>query len=159
MVWSQSTFPDDLTLPNIDPSMQAIAQYLMDGLNERINRILDNVIAVRAFDCYNSLPGDLSRFPLLKVYRTTDTFKHYSTEGQAVIGYCLSFPDEERIPGILRWVAVNINALLREYALNHHGCSPTIDYQQEFRAEYRVMSLNGEPVYSLLQVNFQFTEN
>ncbi|MCC5616379.1 hypothetical protein LC605_15130 [Nostoc sp. CHAB 5836] len=158
MVWSTSTFPE-LALPTIDPSMQRIADYIKDGLNERIAQIKQGVIAVSHAICYNSLPADLSSFPLIKVYRNTDEFTPGQNTTQAVIAYCLSFPDEERIPGILRWVAVNIDSLLRQYAINHRGCCPEINYEDKFRAEYRVMSLNGEPVYTFLLFNFEITED
>ena len=157
MIWSQASFPG-LTneLPNIDPSMTRLAQYLMDGLNEAIAPLIPNVVAVRAIDCYNSLPTDLSRFPLLKVYRSQETYTHNLAKGKGIITYCLSFPDEQKIPGILRWVAININLLLRNYATTN--CKPYLDINEEYSAEYRVMSLNSEPVYSLLQFTFNYEE-
>lgn len=158
MVWTTTTFPE-LGLPTIDPSMSAIASYIKDGLNERMSIMRQDVIAVRHAICYNSLPTDLSCFPLLKVYRSTDEFTPTSNTSQVAIAYCLSFPDEEQIPGILRWVAVSIDSLLREYAINHRGCCPQINYEDKFRAEYRVMSLNGEPVYTFLLFNFSITED
>jgi hypothetical protein len=158
MVWSTTTFPE-AALPTIDPSMQRIADYIKDGLNDRIAEIKTGIIAVSHAICYNSLPADLSSFPLLKVYRNADEFSPGQNTTQATIAYCLSFPDEERIPGILRWVAVNIDSLLREYALNHRGCCPSIDPEGRFKAEYRVMSLNGEPVYTFLLFSFEITED
>ncbi|RCJ29203.1 hypothetical protein [Nostoc punctiforme] len=158
MVWSTSTFPE-LALPTIDPSMQAIATYIKDGLNDRIGELKTGIVAVRHAICYNSLPADLSSFPLLKVYRNTDNFTWGQNTTQMTIGYCLSFPDEERIPGILRWVAVNIDSLMREYGINHRGCCPSFDPESQIKAEYRVMSLNGEPVYTFLLVNFEITED
>ena len=146
-------------LPEIDDSMSAIASYLQTNLNDRIAQISPDVVAVRSTACYNSLPRDLSSFPLLKVYRTTDTFTLTGNLTQAVVGYCFSFPDEERIPGILRWVALQVNFLLREWAIAHKECSPRIEYNEEFRAEYRVMTFNSEPLYSLLQFNFQLMED
>lgn len=157
MVWTVSTFPTT-ALPTIDPSMEAIAQYLKTGLNERIAAIMPGTIAVSHAINYNSLPVDLSCFPLLKVYRNSDNFSIGQNDTQATIGYCLSFSDEERIPGILRWVAVNIDSLIREFAINHRGCCPAINPDGEFKAEYRVMSLNGEPLYSLLMFSFDFME-
>ncbi|NJN10035.1 MAG: hypothetical protein HC836_48505 [Richelia sp. RM2_1_2] len=145
--------------PNLDSSTYRIAEFLRDGLNYRLYKVHKNVVAVRHFVNYNSLPTDLSCFPLLKVYRVSEIFKDFHSETKATIGYCLSFPDEENIPGILRWAAVNINELLQEYAITHRGCSPEINLEKDMNAEYRVMSLKGEPLYSLLQFNFTFTEN
>ncbi|ARV58057.1 hypothetical protein BZZ01_04890 [Nostocales cyanobacterium HT-58-2] len=150
---------DTPQLPQFDDSMSVLASYLQSGLNERIQQIYPGVVAVRNTACYNSLPRDLSSFPLLKVYRNVDTFTPTGNTTQAVIGYCQSFPEEERIPGILRWVAKQINFLLREWAIAHKECSPRIEYNEEFRAEYRVMTLNSEPIYSLLQFNFQLMED
>ena len=110
--------------PNLDKSTRLIAEYLKDGLNERLTEHCQNVIAVRHVVNYNSLPTDLSCFPLLKVYRNSETFKDYHNQTKATIGYCLSFPDEENIPGILRWAAVNINELLHNFAIIGRGCSP-----------------------------------
>ncbi|MFN6560036.1 MAG: hypothetical protein RMY28_009530 [Nostoc sp. ChiSLP01] len=158
MVWSTYTFPET-ALPTIDPSMEALAYYLKDGLNDRIFQLKPGIIAVSHAINYNSLPADLSSFPLLKVYRNTDDFLPGQNTTQATIAYCLSFPDEAKIPGILRWVAVNIDLLLREWGINHRGCCPSIDPEAKFRAEYRVMSLNGEPVYTFLLFNFEITED
>ena len=144
--------------PILDRSTNLIAEYLKSGLNERLSEVYANTIAVRHVVNYNSLPTDLSCFPLLKVYRNSESFTDYHNTTKAVAGYCLSFPEEEKIPGILRWVSVNINELLRELAIAHRGCSPEIDLEQEFTSEYRVMSLRGEPLYSLLQFNFTFKE-
>ena len=158
MVWTTATL--SLTaLPTIDPSMEAIASYLKSELNKRIAELRPGIIAVSHTVNYNSLPVDLSCFPLLKVYRNTDNFTPGQNTTQATIAYCLSFPNEERVPGILRWVAVNIDALLREYGINHRGCCPAINPEDSFKAEYRIMSLNGEPVYTFLLFSFEIIED
>jgi hypothetical protein len=143
---------------SLDASCQALADYLKDYLNEAIREIQPNTIAVRYAICYNNLPVDLSSFPLLKVYRTQDKFSINKNKSDVVAGYCLSFPEEEKIPGILRWCAVNIDKALREWGINKPGCNPDIDPQQEISAEYRVMSLQGEAVFALLQLNFSIEE-
>lgn len=142
----------------LDSSCNAIAQYLKLYLNQELSQVEPNSIAVRQAICYNNLPSDISSFPLLKVYRTQDKFSLTDNTSAVVAGYCLSFPEEEKIPGILRWVAVMLNKALREWGINNRGCNPDIEPSQEFSAEYRVMSLQGEPIYSLLQFNFEIME-
>lgn len=158
MVYTIDTFEPD-QLPTIDPSMERLGQYLKDGLNQKILELSPGIVAVSHVICYNNLPTDLSTFPLLKVYRNNDEFIPGQSTTQASIGYCLSFPDEIKIPGILRWVAITIDALLREWGMNHRGCCPNIDPDGTWKAEYRTMTLNGEPVYSLLIFNFELTED
>jgi hypothetical protein len=147
-------------LPNIDPTMERLGNYLKDGLNQEILKVSSGaeIIAVAHVISYNHLPTDLSSFPLLKVYRQNDSFSGGHNTTQASINYCLSFPDEAKIPGILRWVAITIDKLLREWGLNRRGCYPSIDPDATWKAEYRTMVLNGEPMYSLLMINFEFTE-
>lgn len=163
MTNSGSTFPDvnglGQNLPETDPACYAIANYLMDGLNTALKEKYPKHIAVRDTVCYDAINPDLSRFPLLKVYRTTDTYSDFVNETSAVIAYCMSFPDIDKLPGIMRWVSKQINRLIRLWSLALHGCKPTIPIDQELKAEYRIMVNEvSQPVYAFLRISFVFKE-
>ena len=146
-------------LPDTDPACQALAIYLMQGLNTAIKVIHPNHVAVRSVTCYDAVNPDLSRFPLIKVYRTTDTYKDFSSTTQAEIPYCMTFPDVDKLPGILRWVSREVNRLLRERSLGDGYCDPRINVEQELKAEYRLMVNEvSQPVYAFLRFNFSFSE-
>lgn len=83
----------------LDSSCNAIAQYLKLYLNQELSAIEPNSIAVRQAICYNNLPTDLSSFPILKVYRSQDKFSTTDSTSDVVVGYCLSFTEEEKYQG------------------------------------------------------------
>lgn len=147
--------------PAIDRSCLAIADYLMKRLNITLQQDYPNAIAVRDIVSYDAVNPDLSRFPLLKVYRLTDTYDLYSNETDAVIAYCLTFPNQEQLPGILRWASYQIVSALRDFSVSQETC-PGLRFsiEQVLKAEYRVMVNEvANPVYAFLRVNFQFKEN
>lgn len=149
-------------LPEIDPALQAIATYLMEGLNAALEEIypLSGQIAVRDTVCYDAVNPDLSRFPLLKVYRLTDAYPDFANQTTSVIAYCMTFPAVDMLPGIMRWVSKEINRLLRLWSINHSNCIPYIDPASDFKAEYRIMVNEvSQPVYAFLRFNFSFTED
>lgn len=148
----------DLT-PNEDEVLRDIAVYVADGLNFGFTFKVPGELAVRSIVDYDALNPDLSRFPLLKVYRQTDTFngKEERTT-KCIISYCIAFPDQDKLPGILQWVAIAIDKLLFNYAQTHEHCPMNVITEERI-AEYRML-LNelGTPVYAFLKFNFKIIE-
>jgi hypothetical protein len=157
-----TNFLDEID-PYEDRMCSKIAKYLADGLNCTFRRYpdLQNSIVVRSIYDYDAIGIDLSSFPVLKVFRREDRF--ISTTGksitQATAAYCLSFPDQRKLPGMMRWVARLIDILLLKYNAIHEGCFNNVIIQNDRRAQYRILLDNlKQPVYAYLSVNFEFEE-
>jgi hypothetical protein len=152
---------DDLSIrPDEDRACGAIAAYIGNGLNHLLRKFDKTCIAVRDIEQYDAVNPDLSRFPLVKCYRTTETHSGSSRKVSAVIAYCLTFPDQDQLPGVLSWVSAATNRMLRQYAQRHQYCPVQLDLEEEYRAEYRIMVNEvSSPVYAFLRFNFSFTES
>ncbi len=156
---------DELTiLPTEDKATRAIASYVGNGLNYAISRLNGRLnreyIAVRDIEQYDAVNPDLSRFPLVKVYRTVETFKsRHERNVTAVLAYCLTFPNQNELPAALSWVSATTNLMLRQYALKSQNCPVSLKMEDEWRAEYRIMVNEvSSPVYAFLRFNFSFVE-
>lgn len=107
------------------------------------------VMGIRSYDAFN-VPN--YEFPLLKVYRTSDSYSMGKTirVSPVVAAYCLILPEQEELQGSMAWVSKTVNKLL----LNSQSRFCAI-VQEGFRAEYRTM-LNEMvmPVYAFLRMYF-----
>lgn len=146
--------------PKQDKVLREIAKHLADGLNYAFINLCPGEIAVRDVVDYDAVNIDLSRFPLLKVYRQTDSFSE-STKGRntdCVVAYCIAFPDQDKLPGLMQWVSIAINKLLERYVINHEHCQSNV-INEARKAEYRIMVNEvATPVYAFLRINFKIIE-
>ena len=139
----------------IDLTCDRLAKFLQNWLNEKLDQTEPGSIACRDTICYDAINPDLSRFPLLKVYRLFDSFEYGRPKSQTqfVITYCLTFPNQDKLPGMLRWVAFEINEALTYW--KHNSQCPPIIQQGRLRAEYRIMVNEvSQPVYAFLRFSF-----
>lgn len=139
----------------LDPTCDRLAKFLQTWLNDALKKIEPESIACRSTICYDAINPDLSKFPLIKVYRLFDSFEYGRPKSQTsfVISYCLTFPDQNKLPGLLRWVAFEINEALTHWK-QFSQCPPVIQ-QGGLRAEYRIMANElSQPVYAFLRFNF-----
>jgi hypothetical protein len=153
---------DELRIkPDEDQACKALASYVGNGLNYLLRQSDKSCIAVTDIEQYDAVNPDLSRFPLLKCYRTVDTYTSRTTGStSAVIAYCLTFPEQDKLPGVLRWVSAAINMMLRQYAQRHQHCPVKLKLEDEYRAEYRIMVNEvSSPVYAFLRFNISFEES
>jgi hypothetical protein len=145
--------------PEIDGVTQEIGVYLASGLNCYFQKFEPDLYAVKDVISYDAIDVDLSRFPLLKVYRINEVFEGRQSTTSAVIAYCLAFPETDKLPGLLRWVSRVINELLENYRHQHENCSLQIVAEAR-KHEYRIMVNElAQPVYAFLRVNFSFLES
>lgn len=133
----------------IDHKINKIGQVLVKKLNEK-------QFIVNTYRTYDALNVPLSDFPLLCVYRITDTYRPFTllSNCYGVITYSLSYPQLNDLPGVLKYVADTINVALIENELelppNRTG---------GYRAEYRLMKNDViQSVYPFLRFTFGFTE-
>jgi hypothetical protein len=144
--------------PEFDQSCSHLALYLKDGLNNALAAIAPGITAVKDAVNYDCLP-DLSRFPLIKVYRVTKRYTgSVSGETSAIAAYCLDYPLLDALPGVTNWAADTIVSLLLSYNFNVDDCPPMIE-ESDITAEYRIM-LNEitQAAYPFLKVNFRFRD-
>lgn len=143
-----------------DKFLLGLGRYLADGLNASFIKSCPDEIAVRDFVDYDKVNPDLSRFPLLKCYRQTDNYESGGTQRKTkgIIAYCISFPEQDRLPGLLSWVSYAINILLDSYSVEHENCPENV-LLEDRSAEYRIMlNEHSIPVYAFLRFNFSFRE-
>lgn len=143
----------------LDPTCDRLAKFLKDWLNQHLKEIAPDQIACRDTICYDAVNLDLSRFPLVKVYRLADNFGdgHPKCETSFVIAYCLTFPSQDQLPGMMNWASWRIAEAL-SYWKQNSSCPPHIQ-QGGIRSEYRIMANEvGQPVYAFLRVNFTATD-
>ncbi len=134
--------------PFVDTTLEKIAVHVMNQLNLAYPQ-QKVVQSYRTYDAYNVPTSD---YPLIKVFRVTDTFKKGTTSrsSRAVISYSLVLPDQEHLAPIMSWVSFQINKAL----LNSEWRVCVFHEEAGDTAEYRIM-LNevGNPVYSFLRFN------
>jgi hypothetical protein len=152
---------DELEIrPDEDRACYAIALYIANGLNHLLERFDKTCVAVRDIEQYDAVNPDLSRFPLLKCYRTVESFPdETSRDVNAVVAYCLTFPQQNKLGPVLQWISGAINRMLRQYARRHQGCPVELKLEDVYKAEYRIMVNEvATPVYAFLRFNISFTE-
>jgi hypothetical protein len=145
--------------PDIDRSCEKIAKFLKERLNEEYPQISGNPVVevVRSTVCYPAFNIDLTAFPLLKVYRTSDTYRKGTTQRyvRGVIEYCLTLPEVATFPGRLSWMSHHLNKLLldseQRFGVRSEEGGRTVDYRM-------TMNELGQPVYTFLRMSFSFTD-
>lgn len=153
---------DELRIrPDEDQACKAIASYIGNGLNHLLRKFDKECIAVRDIEQYDAVNPDLSRFPLVKCYRTSETHTSRSSRTvSAVIAYCLTFPNQDKLPGVLGWVSAATNLMLRQYAVRHQYCPVELKLEEDYKAEFRIMVNEvSAPVYAFLRFNVNFVES
>lgn len=155
-----------LNNPYKDKLTNKIAEYLSNGLNDylsrynKINKILDNKwdIAVIGWKDYDAFDVGLEQFPLLKVFRISDSFTPRTTKSVTTIRitYCLAYPQLEQLASLMQWAGKTINELLLEADKELTIIDPP---GGAYRADYNTfMGQNGQPVYAFLSFTANFIE-
>lgn len=94
-----------------------LATYLSDFLNKEYvkereaNPLLPDVTIVKTIKNYDSIVNNLGEFPLLKIYRSQDTFKKGTNYriSTVTLTYSLSYPQLETIADSMYWISYKIN--------------------------------------------------
>jgi hypothetical protein len=142
------------------PAMEAsLALVLKQGINWHYQQYNPEIIAVKNALAFDYITSDPTCYPLLKVYRTKDLYNQQSFRTvSAVISYSIAYPDLEKLPGILHFVAGTIEKILQVQTALSESCPCRIEKSDRI-AEYRNMGDNsGNPVFSYIRIPFEFTE-
>lgn len=144
-----------------------LAVFLRDRINERyayertLNPDLPDIVVVKNIRNFDDINIPLSEFPLLKVYRTTDTFKGGTLldNARAAITYSVSYPNLETLPDLLYWMGKQINFLMHEYNKSHKHLFPTKIFNQTYTAQYALMANDlSQSVYPFLRFDIGFED-
>lgn len=155
----QSVELDCLESPQSDRFLLKLGTYIADGINHNYRQHYSDEIAIREIIDYDAVNIDISQFPLLKLYRQTD---NYSQEDvgmtKGIIAYCLTYPEQDRLPGLMKYMSKAINLMLDAYYLAHEECQSNV-ILEERSAEYRIqVNEVTNAIYPFLRFNFSFKE-
>lgn len=149
-----------LDSPSQDKFLLKLGKYIADGINPAYLTHCPEEIAIRDIVDYDAVNIDTSRFPLLKLYRQTDNHESgRSRETKAIIAYCLTFPQQDRLPGLMQYMSQAINIMLDSFAYKHEQCPENVIVEDR-TAEYRIaVSEVTNSIYPFLRFNFTFRES
>ena len=144
-----------------------LANYLRDYLNLAYskevanNTDLPSGIVVRSTRNWDDPSVPLSEFPLLKVYRNSETFDRggLSRDTTATITYSVSFPNLEELPDLLYWVSYVLNKGLIQYQLENKSL---VDFPSETTnvAQYLLTASDfNNAVYPFLRMQIRFLDD
>ena len=142
-----------------DPICYTLAKYLADGLNYDLYQREGKKAVSNILD-YDGLTVDTSQFPLLKVYRLSDSHKNDQSlrNSNMVVTYSLIAPQQQELPGILNWLSVSINYLLDYYHYNHQHCDWNVELGDR-TAEYKIVySEINNFAYPFFRIPFSVVE-
>lgn len=121
-----------------------IARFLSNYLNTAFNGCYGedypDLKIVKGIEQYNKLQVQLDHFPLLKVYRISDTYKNansYRTT-EIEIAYCCAFAEVDILPGLLSFVAKHLVEGVAAFAMSNQRMFPTREDITPMRVNYQI---------------------
>lgn len=152
----------DIT-PEVDEAVDYIAKYLYEYVNKdyfsyieanpAIRQSLGD-IAIRTYKTYDAYGISNQEFPLLKVYRVSDSWKmgKLIRSSSISISYSLVLPQQDKLMPLLNWMSYQINKHLM-----NTSCQVKID--PGVRVQYRTMINEvGQAIYSFLRADINITD-
>lgn len=149
--------------PDVDESVDYIAKYLYEYINKDYFSYIESNpsirqslgdIAIRTYRTYDAYGVTNPEFPLLKVYRVSDSWKpgKLLRNSSISISYSLVLPQQDKLMPLLNWVS---------YEINKHLLSPTCQVKIDpgVRVQYRTMINElGQAIYSFLRADINITD-
>ena len=149
--------------PDVDEAVDYIAKYLYEYINKdyfsyieanpSIRQSLGD-IAIRTYRTYDAYGVTNQEFPLLKVYRVSDSWKpgKLLRNSSISISYSLVLPQQDKLMPLLNWISYEINKHLLS-----SSCQVKID--PGVRVQYRTMINElGQAIYSFLRADINITD-
>ena len=140
-----------------DPVILKILYFLRDRLND-LGQEYHKINLVKGVRDYDSFNVPLTEFPLLKVYRVSDSFVPNCNKviSFVKVDYCLSYPQNENLSSvcnnITKYIHRVINRLDTEINL-------TVDKGASRQGGYQILSnSNSQSVYAVISYTFTITE-
>ena len=149
--------------PDVDEATNYIAKYLFDSINKDYFSYIESHpglrqslgdIAIRTYKTYDAYGLANQEFPLLKVYRVSDSWKpgKLIRSSSISISYSLVLPQQDKLMPLLNWVSYQIS----KHLLNT-SCQVKID--PGVRVQYRTMMNEvGQAIYSFLRADINITD-
>jgi hypothetical protein len=141
-----------------------LANFLRDRINEKYqeqvvkNPLLPQRVVVRGIRNYDDPSVTLPEFPLLKVFRNTDTYPGttpYRTTA-ATITYSTSYSDLEELPDLLYWVSWAMHGSLVEFDYLHNNLFD-MKARDVIQVQYLLTAV-GNTAYPFLRANINFKD-
>lgn len=149
--------------PDVDEATDYLAKYLFENINRDYFSYIESHpglrqslgdIAIRTYKTYDAYGLANQEFPLLKVYRVSDSWKpgKLIRSSSISISYSLVLPQQDKLMPLLNWVSYQIN----KHLLNT-SCQVKID--PGVRVQYRTMMNEvGQAIYSFLRADINITD-
>lgn len=149
--------------PDVDESVDYIAKYLYEYINKDYFSYIESNpsirqslgdIAIRTYRTYDAYGVTNPEFPLLKVYRVSDSWKpgKLLRNSSISISYSLVLPQQDKLMPLLNWIS---------YEINKHLLSPSCQVKIDpgVRVQYRTMINElGQAIYSFLRADINITD-
>jgi hypothetical protein len=155
----------DTLSPSTDRATRFLAEYLRDSINADWLRIRGAVtpdlgdravIGIREYDAFNFVSED---FPALVVYRTGSRGEGLGDSNAVAAYYLPSLAEQERQPGIMRWIETRIARALERLGMAFDDAQPVVVDMAGARSEYQIGLLPGSNIpFPYLKIFFDFTE-
>lgn len=148
--------PTQATFLNI-----SIDPFLPVRLSPSPSSLLTKIVACRDTRSYDAVNVPVSCFPLLKVFRQKERVDNSGVvDVDLVIGYAMAFADEDKLPGMMHWVARHIDAMLGMASQIDGSCPfQVLPKDDKMNIEYRIMVDNLQnPVYTYLRITLSARE-
>lgn len=148
-----------LESPKNDDFLLNLGKYIADGINHDYQVKCPGELAIREVIDYDVVNIDTSRFPLLKLYRLSDEYENMDVgKTKAIIAYCLTYPEQDRLPGLMKYISKAINVMLDTYAYSNQSCPGNVILESRI-AEYRIqVNEVTNSIYPFLRFNFSFRQ-
>jgi hypothetical protein len=145
-----------------------LARFLRDFVNNEYVKLretrpeLKDGLVIRNIRNYDAVNIPLSEFPILKVYRLTDTFKRATETTDFTTGaitYSVVYPDLDKLPDLLYWIGRKLNIGLHSYSRRDLNLQPPPQENRDYTVNY-LLTANEQMqvVYPFLRIQFQFKD-
>lgn len=146
-----SVYPQDFNF--IDPDCAAISEYLFTEINELFySAINDNII--KSYRPFNDNFVPLMDFPLLKVYKTSETSLDFLSnlfESTFKVSYALAYIQQPKVSDVTSIVAKEIAKLLKIYSFREGG---QVSHNQNITIEYEDFIDPDNTIYTYATITF-----
>ena len=141
---SYSLPPPTPPTSSITPIEDELLVGMVSTLKDVLNAAYPDFTVVKTTRTYDAYLVPLTEFPLLKLYRTSDSFRSVGKATSSLTcSYCLANADLERMPGLTRWTGEKIVGGIYQFGV----INKKHRLQGDISVQYRTISQMGELVY------------
>jgi hypothetical protein len=132
-----------------DASLRHLAEYLMNGLNDR------HQLAVASCWDFDNIPSDPSQYPALVIARLGSSGDSFERSRGFIKYMLLNQVERQGRPGLFRWVEVAIAELLKIYP--YHDARVRITNMHTLSSQYRIGTTSAG-IFPYIQIVIEFED-